>query len=210
MLWNDDLSTWVGPGEVGLVRWWEVPFFTMHHASTFTLGITASVKQEQFKRWAFSFQIPLSVYLYTSAGPLSECKPITSPELCCFLFLTADASFLLQINHLDRRINIWAVTVETIYTNSTVTCKYRYNTDINFRYWLSTFCVLKYAWHICYNNHKRLLLPYMMMIGIFPPFCSGAFDCSLLQLHPFCYKDNRKSINSCAVTVVDNLYNFNS
>ena len=39
--------------------------FTMHHASTFTSGITASVKQEKFKRWAFSFQIPLStVYLY--------------------------------------------------------------------------------------------------------------------------------------------------
>ena len=36
---------------------------TMHHASTFTSGITASVKQEKFKRWAFSIQIPLSVYL---------------------------------------------------------------------------------------------------------------------------------------------------
>ena len=46
--------------------------------------------------------------------------------------LTADASFLLQINHLDRRINICAVTVETMYTNSTV--KYISNTDFNFRY----------------------------------------------------------------------------
>ena len=41
--------------------------------------------------------------------------------------LTADASFLLQITgHLDRRINICAATVETIYTTSTV--EYRSNT----------------------------------------------------------------------------------
>ena len=68
----------------------------------------------------------------------------------CSLFrvkLTADASFLLQINHLDRRINICAATVKTIYTTSAV--KYRYNTDFSFRYWLSAFCVLKSAWHLC-------------------------------------------------------------
>ena len=44
---------------------------------------------------------------------------------CFRVQLTADVSFLLQINYLDRRINSCAVAVETIYTNSTV--KYRYN-----------------------------------------------------------------------------------
>ena len=53
----------------------------------------------------------------------------------CFTFrvqLTADVSILLQINYLDRRINVCAVTVDTIYTNSTV--KYICNADFNFRY----------------------------------------------------------------------------
>ena len=53
--------------------------FTMHHASTFTSGITASVKQEKFKRWAFSFQIPLSVYLFhalKSNDKIIICAPV--------------------------------------------------------------------------------------------------------------------------------------
>ena len=39
---------------------------------------------------------------------------------CFRVQLTADVSILLQINYLDRRINVCAVTVDTIYTNSTV------------------------------------------------------------------------------------------
>ena len=59
---------------------------------------------------------------------------------CFRVQLTADASFLLQINYLDRRINICAVTVEAMYTDSTV--KYRSNTDFNFRYILcSKICM---------------------------------------------------------------------
>ena len=47
--------------------------------------------------------------------------------------LIADAAFLLQItDHLDRKINICAATVETIHTTSTV--EYRSKTDFNFRY----------------------------------------------------------------------------
>ena len=41
---------------------------------------------------------------------------------------------------------------------------------------------------------------------IFGATVSGLF----LQLHPFCYKYNRKLINICAVTVDNNVYNFNS
>ena len=66
---------------------------------------------------------------------------------CFRVQLTADASFSLQINYLDRIINMCAVTVQTMYANSTV--KYRSNTDFNFRYWLSAVCVLKSARHLC-------------------------------------------------------------
>ena len=46
----------------------------------------------------------------------------------------------------------------------------------------------------------------LVSASIFGATVSGLF----LQLHPICYKDNRKSINICAVTVDNNLYNFNS
>ena len=100
---------------------------------------------------------------------------------CFRMQLTADASFLLQINYLDHRINICAVTVETIYTNATV--KYISNTDFNFRYWLSAFCVLKITTLLFYINGYLLpntsmfyLLLYnllnIMIILFFAPYLS--------------------------------------
>ena len=53
----------------------------MHHASTFTSGITASVKQDKFKRWAFAFQIPLSVYLFRTLSLIQTSLCVWPPSL---------------------------------------------------------------------------------------------------------------------------------
>ena len=73
----------------------------MHHASTFTSGITASVKQEKFKRCAFSFQIPLSVYLfnYILDFVLLMCKFVCICRFVLVCVLTLHVYDLLSASH---------------------------------------------------------------------------------------------------------------